>query len=93
MDNAAEVNRLDFVSRSLRRLVEDLRIKRAVKEKECRALMLSRRRRHNEVGPLPKPSVARHRDNPNAERENQRKKHHRPGCGNFSDVIIAAAPE
>ena len=75
MGNAAEVNRLDLVNQSLRRLVEDLQIKRAVKKKECRAFMLSRRRRRNEV--------ARHRDNRKVERENQRKKHHRLGRGNF----------
>jgi hypothetical protein len=43
-DNMTEVHRPDFISRSRLRLVEDLRMKRAANEKECRALTLSRRR-------------------------------------------------
>ena len=92
MGNAAEVNHLDFVNRSLRRLVDDRQIKRAVKKKKCRAFTLSRHRHRNEAAPLPKPSMARHRDNPKVERKNRRKKHHRQDHNRCS-VIIAAAPD
>ena len=44
--NLAEVHRPDFINRSPRHQLGDLRVKHAAKEKECRAPMVSRRR-HN----------------------------------------------
>src|SRR5262249_6931898 len=39
-NSCAEVHRLNFISRSRRRLVESMRMKRAPNRKECRALTL-----------------------------------------------------
>ena len=80
---APEVRRLEFINRSPRRLVEDLRVKRAGNEKECRALKLSRPRRHNEVACLPQPSADR--NNHKAERESQEKKHPRKDHNSSDD--------
>ena len=44
--NAAAVRRLDFINRLPRHPVAERRVRRAAKEKECRALMVSRLR-HN----------------------------------------------
>lgn len=95
MDNAAEVSRLDFVNRSLRHPVEDhLRMKRAVKEKECRALTLSRHhrrrssgsRRSSEAARLPQPIRARDTGSRKVERRDNQKKRHRQVSNNFSAI-------
>jgi hypothetical protein len=88
---ALEVLRLEFINRSRRLLVEARQVKRAAKEKEDRAPMVSRPRR-NEAARLAQPSTARHRDNRKAEKENQQKKPHRPDPNN-SSVIATTAPE
>ena len=88
-DNMAEVHRPDFISRSRLRLVEDLRMKRAPNEKECRALTLSRRRpsnstsssssSSNEAARLPQPITARDTGSRKVERRDNQKKRHRHG--------------
>ena len=79
-DNMTEVHRQEFISRSRLRLVEDLRMKRAANEKECRALTLSRRRpstssnsSSNEAARLPQPITASR----TVERRDNQKKRHR----------------
>jgi hypothetical protein len=66
----------------------DLRMKRVVREKECRAHGLSSR---SEVARLLQRSVARHRASPKAGRKEHREKRHRQGRDN-SDAIPKAAP-
>ena len=91
--NLAEVHRPEFVSRSRLLLVADLRIKRAPKEKECRALALSRRpsgsnsnsngnssnsnSSSNEAARLPQPITARDRGNRKVGRKDNQNKRHR----------------
>lgn len=69
--NAAEVRRRDFVNRELRQVVEDLPMKRAADNRECRALKLSRR--NNEVARPPQWNAARHRGSRKAARENRKR--------------------
>jgi hypothetical protein len=88
MSRVAEVRLLEFINRSPRRLVEDLRVKRAAKEKECRAL--SRLRQSEVVARLAQPGTGR--DNRKGERKSQQKKHRRQGR-NTSRVIAMTAPE
>ena len=104
-DNMTEVHRPDFISRSRLRLVEDLRMKRAANEKECRALTLSRRRpstsassnsssssSSNEASRLPQSITARDKDSRKVERRDNQKKRHRQVSNNFV-VITPVAPE
>ena len=94
--NLAAVHRPDFVSRSRLHLVEDLRMKRAPNEKECRALTLSRLRHNstssNEALPLPQPITAKDTDSRKVETRGNQRKRHRHGRNNFS-AITPAAPE
>jgi hypothetical protein len=99
--NLAAVHRPDFVSRSRLRLVEDLRMKRAPNEKECRALTLSRRRpsagsnssnSSNEAARLPQPIRVRVTGSRTVERRDNQRKRHRQGRNNFG-AITPAAPE
>ena len=91
-DNMTEVHRPDFISRSRLRLVEDLRMKRAANEKECRALTLRRRRpstsssSSNEAARLP----ARDRGSRKVERRDNQKKRHRHVSNNFGALTPAA---
>jgi hypothetical protein len=80
--SAVEVRRVDFVSRSRLRLVEQLPKRRAPSEKECRALTPSRPRR-SEVARLQEPSMASHKvkDSLKAERGSPKKERRRPGRG------------
>jgi len=91
--NMAAVHRPDFINRLRLRLVEDLRMKRAANEKECRALTLSRRRpstsaskssnNSNEASRLPQPITARDMDSRKVERRDNQKKRHRQVSNNF----------
>ena len=98
MDNMTEVSRLDIVNRSRLRLVEDLRMKRAPNEKECRALTLSRRRpstsasssSSNEAARLPQSITARDTGSRKVERRDNQKKRHRQGSNNFGAITPAA---
>ena len=89
-DDMTEVHRPDFISRSRLRLVEDLQMKRAANEKECRALTLSRRRpsisasnssnsnsSSNEASRLPQSTTARDTGSRKVERRDNQKKRHR----------------
>jgi hypothetical protein len=89
--NVAEVRRLDFVNRQFRQVAEDLRTKRGISERECRALTLNSRH-HNEPERPQESSTARHRDNRKVGRENPKKEHRRQGH-NSSDLFTAAARE
>ena len=100
--NMAEFHRPDFVNRSPRHLVADQRMKHADKEKECRALTLSRRRNNNnnnsssssssEAARLPQPITGRDRGSRKVGRKDNQNKRHRQGSNNFV-AITAAAPE
>jgi hypothetical protein len=91
--NLAAVHRPDFISRSRLRLVNDLRMKRAPNEKECRALTLSRRRpsasnsssssSSNEASRLPQSITARDTGSRKVERRDNQKKRHRQVSNNF----------
>ena len=94
-DNMTEVHRPDFISRSRLRPVEDLRMKRAANEKECRALTLSRRNSNsnsNEAARLPQPITARDTCSRKVQRRDNQKKRHRQVSNNFV-VITPVAPE
>ena len=101
--NLAAVHRRDFIGKSRLPLVNDLRMKRAPNEKECRALTLSRRRNNNnnnnnssssssEAARLPQPITARDTGSRKVERRDNQKKRHRQVSNNFV-AITAAAPE
>ena len=99
--NLAAVHRPDFIGRSRLRLVNDLRMKLAPNEKECRALTLSRRRNNNnnnnnnsssEAARLPQPITGRDRGSRMVVRKHNQNKRHRQGSNNFV-AITAAAPE
>lgn len=102
-DNMTEFHRPDFIRRSRLRLVEDLRMKRAANEKECRALTLNRRHpssstssnnnnNSNEAARLPQPITASDRVSRKVGRRGNQKKRHRQGSNNFV-AITPAAPE
>ena len=100
MGNLAAVHRPDFISRSRLQLVEDLRMKRAPNEKECRALTLSHLR-HNSTSSrssgrkearLPQPIKARPTGSRKLENKKQKNQHPRRGHNSFG-VITPAAPE
>jgi hypothetical protein len=90
-DNMTEVHRPEFISRSRLRLVEDLRMKRAPNEKECRALTLSRHpnssasssnssnnsNNSNEASRLLQSITARDTGSRKVERRDNQKKRHR----------------
>jgi len=99
VSSVVEVGRLDSVNRSRRLLVAEPRVRRAAKEKECRALMVSRLRHSTSsrssgspVARLPQPITARHKDSQKAGRRDNQKKRHRHGHNNFG-AITPAAPE
>jgi hypothetical protein len=83
VSNVKPVRHLESGSRSRLRVVEQMRMKRAPNEKECRLLTVSRLRRNstsrhssgNKVPRLPQPITARPTDNRKVERSNQRKRH------------------
>jgi hypothetical protein len=88
--NLAAVHSPDFTSRSRRRLVEDLRMKRAPNEKECRALTHSRRpsistsSSSNEAARLRQPIMPRGTGSRKVETRDNQKKRHRPGRDNLA---------
>jgi hypothetical protein len=88
--NAAEVRRRDFVNRELRQVVEDLPMKRAADNRECRALKVSRR--NNEVARSPHRNAAKHRCSRKAATENRKKERHRRSHNSF-DAIVVATPD
>jgi hypothetical protein len=88
--NAAEVRRREFVNRKLRQVVEDLPMKRAADNRECRAHKASRL--NSEVPRLAQRNAARNRGSRKAARENRKKEHHRRGHNSF-DAIVVATPE
>ena len=74
------VSRPDFINRSRRHLVADLRMKHAAKEKECRALMVSRLRHNStssrsngKVARLPQPITARDTGSRKVEKESTKR--------------------
>ena len=101
--SVVEVGRLDCVNQSRRLLVAEPRVRRAAKEKEFRALMVSRLR-HNSassrsrrssrsrVARLPQPIAARHKDSRKVGTRDNQKKRHRHSHNNFG-AITPAAPE
>ena len=101
VSSVAEVSRPDFSNRSRLRLAEDLRMKRAANEKECRALRFNRRNRStsssnnsnsNEAVRLPQPITVRDTCSRKVERRDNQKKRHRQVSNNFV-AITPAAPE
>ena len=96
VSNVAGVRHPDFINRSPRHQLGDLRVKHAAKEKECRAPMVSRRRhnssRSSEASRLPQPITARDRGSRKVGRKDNQNKRHRQGSNNFV-AITAAAPE
>ena len=101
ISNVEPVRHLDFGNRSRRLLVAEPRVRRAAKEKECRALMVSRLR-HNStssrssgstVARLPQPITARHTGSRKVGNKKQPKDQRpRRGHNNFG-AITPAAPE
>jgi len=99
MSSVAEVSHLEFISRSHLRLVEDLLMKRAASEKECRALTLSRRRpstsspssSSNEAARLPQPIMARDTGSRKVERRDNQKERHRQASNDFRAITAAAS--
>jgi hypothetical protein len=102
MSSVAEVRHLDFINRSRRLLVAEPRVRRAAKEKECRALMVSRlrhnstrsrrrRRSSSTVARLPQPITARRKDSRKAGRRDHQKKRLRQGRVNFGAITPAAS--
>jgi hypothetical protein len=85
---AEKEHRAHMVNRLRRQPVEP--VKRAAKEKECRARSLGRS--SNEVAHLRVPSAARVRSSQKVEEREHQKKRHRQGRDNFI-AITAAAPE
>ena len=98
--NAAAVSRLDFINRLPRHPVAERRVRRAAKEKECRALMVSRLRHNStssrssgpKVARLPQPITARATDSRKVDRRDNQRKRHRQVRNNFG-AITPAAPE
>ena len=88
VSSAAEVRHPDFINRSPRHQLGDLRVKHAAKEKECRAPMVSRCRhnssRSNEAARLPQPITARDRGNRKVGRKDNQNKRHRQVSNNFA---------
>jgi hypothetical protein len=80
-DNVAEV------SRSLRQVVEDLRMKPATRKKKRRVIMINRH--HSAVARLPQRRAARDRDNRGVERENRKEEHHRQSHDSLREVVPA----
>ena len=84
VSSVVEVGRLDSVNRSRRLLVAEPRVRRAAKEKECMALMVSRLRHSTSsrssgspVARLPQPITARDTGSRKVERRDNQKKRHR----------------
>ena len=101
ISNVEPVRHLDFVNRSRRRPVAEPRVKRAAKEKECRALMVSRLRRNSassrssgrKVARLPQPITARATGSRKVENKKQKNQHPRRGHNNFGAITPAAPDE
>jgi hypothetical protein len=103
ISNVEPGRHLDFGNRSRRLLVEEPPVRRAAKEKECRALMVSRLR-HNStrsrrrsssstVARLPQPiTTAKATGSRKVETRDNQRKRHRHGRNNFG-AITPAAPE
>jgi hypothetical protein len=97
ISSVERVHRLDFGNRSRPRLGEEMRMKRAPNEKECRPLTVSRLRHNstssrssgNKVARLQQLITARATGNRRVERDNQRKRH-RHIRNNFGALTPAA---
>ena len=100
ISNVEPVRHLDFGNRSRRLLVVEPRVRRAPKEKECRALMVSRLRHNSTSSPrsgspvarLPQPITARHKDSRKVGNKKHKNQHPSRGLNNFG-AITPAAPE
>ena len=100
ISNVEPARQRDFGNRSRRLLVAEPRVRRAAKEKECRALMVSRLRHNSassrssgrKVARLPQPIKARPTDSRKLENKKQKNQHPRRGHNNFG-AITPAAPE
>ena len=100
ISNVEPVRHLEFGNRSRRLLVAEPRVRRAAKEKDRRALMVSRRRSNSArsrsngspVARLPQPIAARPKDSRKAGRRDNQKKRHRHAHNNFG-AITPVAPE
>ena len=97
--NLAEGRLPDCISRSRLRPVEDRRVRRAAKEKECRALTVSRLRHNStsnrssgsKVARLPQPIMARVMGSRKVETRGNQKKRLHHGRNNFSAITPAAS--
>ena len=83
INNVAEVRRLEFGNRSTPLIEARLCRKRAVRDNEVRAVMVSRHS-SSVVARLRVPSTGKGKDNRKAERRRGQKKRHRHGRNNFS---------
>ena len=98
--NLGESYNQDPASRSRLRPVEDRRVRRAAKEKECRALTVSRLRHNStssrsngsKVARLPQPIMVKVTGSRKVETKGNQKKRLHHGRNNFS-AITPAAPE
>ena len=100
MGNAEVVSRLDFINRLPRLLVAEPQVRRAAKEKECRALTLSRLRHNStssrsgsKLARLPQPITARATGSRKVENKKQKNQHPRRGHNNFGPITPAAPDE
>jgi hypothetical protein len=86
--NLAEAHRPNFISRSRHLLAAVLQVKRAAREKEYRAPMVSSRPNtsssNNEAARLPQPITDRGKGKRKVARREHQKKRHRQGRDNFS---------
>jgi len=98
--NLAEVPLPDHISRSRLRPVQDMRMKGASREKECRALTVSRHHpstnssssnNNNEAARLPQPITARDTRSRKAGVKDNQDKRRLPGSSNFVALIVAAS--
>ena len=100
VSNVELVRQPEFGNRSPRLLVAEPRMRRASKEKECRARVISSllhdnpssRSSASKVARLPQSITARHKDSQKAGSRDNQKKRHRHGHNNFG-AITPAAPE
>jgi len=100
ISNVESARQREFGNRSPRLPVEEPRVRRVTKGKECRALMVSRLRQYSDssrnsgrkVARLPQPIKARPMGSRKLENKKQKNQHPRRGHNNFG-ATIPAAPE
>ena len=101
ISNVEPVRQREFGNRSPRLPVAEPRVRRAAKEKECRALMVSRLRHNSassrssgrKVARLPQPIKARPTGSRKLENKKQKNQHPRRGHNNFGAITPAAPDE